>query len=240
MKMEFCNQDIKQLQKDRNELRADLAGLQHTIIQLKEQLAVKSQQLSDATEQKQRRRFAHIKALNELRVTKASLEEIKEKRAALEQKLQKQLEEQNANFKQKLKERKDSFQKELSKLIKQHQQELLEREQKLNSQLCKEDENIKKLLLELSDQWVARAQHSAENKRALEWKIQQMLEDDRGEEHEEDHEQKQLEEETDETDERECNEGCEAKDYSNLHSKDSSASYHTATDHLSVDHKALV
>lgn len=89
---------------------------------------MKSQQLSDATEQRWKRKFAHIKALNELRVTKASLEEIKEKRAALEQKLQKQLEERNANFKQKLEERKDSFQKELAKLIKQHQQELLERE----------------------------------------------------------------------------------------------------------------
>lgn len=55
---------------------------------------MKSQQLSDATEQRWKRKFAHIKALNELRVTKASLEEIKEKRAALEQKLQKQLEEQ--------------------------------------------------------------------------------------------------------------------------------------------------
>lgn len=233
--MEFCNQDTKQRPKDRKELQAELEGLEHTIIQLKEQLAVKAQQLSDATEQRRKRKFAHIKALNELRVTQASLEEIKEKRAALEQKLQKQLEEQNANFKQKLEERKDSFQKELSKLIKQHQQELLEREQQLNSQLCKEDESIKKLLLELSEQWVARAQRSAEHERALEWKIQQMLQDDQGEEHSEDQEH-----ETDETDEREHKEGCEAKDHSSLHSQDSSASYHTAIDHLSVDHQALV
>lgn len=110
----------------------------------------------------------------------------------------------------------------------------------MNSRLCKEDESIKKLLLELSEQWVARAQRSAENTGALEWKIQQMLEDDRGEEHDEDHEQKQLDEEADKTDARECKEGREAKDHGSLHSQDSSASYHTAIDHLSVDHQALV
>lgn len=66
-----------------------------------------------------------------------------------------------------------------------------------------------------------------------------MLEEDRGEEHDEEHEQKQLHEETDETDERECKGGREAKDHSSLCSQDSSASYHTAIDHVSVDHQAL-
>lgn len=194
--MESHHSETNRHQKDMNELPAELAALELTIIQLKEQLAVKTQQLSDAIEQRRKRKFAHIKALYELRVTNASLEEIKEKYGAVEWKLQKQLEEQNAIFQRTLEERKYSFQKELSMLLKQHQQELLQRQQKLNNQLCKEDESIKKQLIELSEQWVARAQRSAENKRDLERKIQQMLEDHQGEEHDEDHEQKQLDDET--------------------------------------------
>lgn len=44
----------KQPQKDENELQVDLARLEHTTIQCKEQLAVKSQQLSDITEQRRK------------------------------------------------------------------------------------------------------------------------------------------------------------------------------------------
>lgn len=55
-------------------------------------------------------------------------------------------------------EREDRFQKELSRLLKQHQQDLLERKQKITGQLCEDDESIKKQLIELFEQWVAKVQ----------------------------------------------------------------------------------
>lgn len=177
MKMELCNSENKWLRTEVNELRAAQERMNQTIGQLKDQLAEKAQQLRGAIDKSQRRKIAHTKAVNELRVTKETLEEIKGKHETLELKFQKQLEEQDTIFKRELEEKKGSFQKEFSRLLKQHQQELLEREKKRKNQLRQEDESFKKQLMELSEQWVVRAQQSAENQRGLEEKIQRMLTD---------------------------------------------------------------
>lgn len=177
MKMELCNSENKWLRTEVNELQAALERMDQTISQLKEKLAEKAQQLSGAIDKSQRRKIAHTKAVNELRVTKETLEEIKGKHESLELKFQKQLEEQDTIFKRELEEKRGSFQKEFSRLLKQHQQELLEREKRRKNQLRQEDESFKKQLMELSEQWVVRAQQSAENQRGLEEKIQRKLAD---------------------------------------------------------------
>lgn len=182
MKMELSNSENKWLQTEVNKLHAALERMGQTISQLKEQLAEKAQQLSGAIEKSERRKIAHTNAVNKLKVTKKALEEIKGKHEALELKLQKQLEEQDTIFKRELEEKKGSFQKKLSGLLKRHQQELFEREKKRKNQLHQEDESFKKQLMELSEQWVARAQQSAENQRKLEEKIQRMVEDNKDEE----------------------------------------------------------
>lgn len=180
--MEFCNSENKWLCTEVNELHAALEKTDQTISQLKEELAKKAQELSAVIEKSQRRKIAHSNAVNELRVRKEALEEIKGKQKALELKLQKQLEEQDTIFKRELQEKKDSFQKKLSSLLKEHQQELFERDKKRKNQLRQEDESFKKHLMELSEQWVGRAQQSAEKQRELEEKIQRMLEDNKDEE----------------------------------------------------------
>lgn len=176
-KMELCNSENKWLRTEAKELQAALERMGQTISQLKKQLNEKAQQLSGAIEKSQRRKIAHTKAVNELRVTKEALEEIKGKHEALKLKLQKQLEEQDRIFKREMEEKKGSFYKKLSMLLKQHQEELFEREMKRKNQLRHEDESFKKQIMELSEQWVARAQQSAENQRELEEKIQRKLED---------------------------------------------------------------
>lgn len=175
--MELWNLENKWLRTELNELHTALERMNETISQLKEQLAEKAQQLNGAIERSQRRKIAHSKAVNDLRVTKETLEMIKGKHEALELKLQKQLEEQDTIFKRELEETKVSFQKKLSRLFKQHQEELVEREKKRKDQLHQEDESFKKQLMELSQLWVAKAQQSAENQRELEEKIQRILED---------------------------------------------------------------
>lgn len=179
MKMELCNSENKCLRTEVNELHAAVGRMDQTISQLKQQLAEKAQQLSGAIEKSQRRKIAHTKAMNELRVTKEALEEVKGKHKALELKLQKQLEKQDTTFKRELEEKKGCFQKKLSRLLKQHQQELFEREKKRKNQFRQEDKNFIKQLMELSEQWVAKAQQSAENQRELEEKIQRMLKDNK-------------------------------------------------------------
>lgn len=105
MKMELCNSENKCLRTEVNELHAAVGRMDQTISQLKQQLAEKAQQLSGAIEKSQRRKIAHTKAMNELRVTKEALEEVKGKHKALELKLQKQLEEQETTFKRELEEK---------------------------------------------------------------------------------------------------------------------------------------
>lgn len=176
-KMELCNSENKWLRAEVTELQAALQRTEQTINQLKEKLADKAQQLSDATVTSQKRKFAYNKRVNELKGMMEALEQIKEKHEALELKLQKELEEQDSIFKKELEEQKDSFQEKLSHLLKPHQQEFFESEEERKSQLQREDENFKRQLMELSEQWVARAQESAEKQRELEEKIRRMLED---------------------------------------------------------------
>lgn len=177
--MELYNLENQWLWTEVNELHGALERMGQTISQLKEQLAEKAKQLSGAIDRSQRRKIAHIKAVNELRLTKEALEEIKGKHKALELKLQQQLEEQDATFKRELEDKEGSFQKKLSRSLKQHKQELFETEKKRTNQLRQEDKRFKQLLMELSEQWVARAQQSAENHRELEEKVQRMLENNK-------------------------------------------------------------
>lgn len=178
-KMELYNLENKWLRTEVNELHGALERMGQTISQLKEQLAEKTHQLNGAIDRSERRKIAHTKAVNELRLTKEALERIKGKPEALQRKLQQQLEDQDTTFKKELEDKKGSFQKKLSRLLKQHNQELFEREKKRKNQLLQEDESFKKQIMELSEQWVSRAQQSAESQRELEKKIQRMLENNK-------------------------------------------------------------
>lgn len=162
---QFINREMKTIQEEKKELLRLVTKLQQEVIQLKERLAEKEEQISRTIKRRQMRTVAHVETLALLSSTKADLKECYQRYAALEQKLVGESEDGHQNLEclvsgqsedhfrgRQSGQEVETFNKEVSKKEEALKLQLLEKEQQMEEQMMQRlntmKEDFEKKLLE--------------------------------------------------------------------------------------------
>lgn len=156
---QFINREMKTIEEEKKELLRLVTKLQQEVIQLKERLAEKEEQISRTIKRRQMRTVAHVETLALLSSTKADLKESYQRCAALEQKLVGERDDGHQSLEcgdhfrgRQSGQEVETFNKEVSKKEEALKLQLLEKEQQMEEQMMQRlntmKEDFQKKLLE--------------------------------------------------------------------------------------------